>query len=99
MALSSSSTRRDAAAIVVMDLQPECLGAAGDGLADAAHADDAEPLAPDAMAQHPGRAPAGPFLVAGEHLGAFRQPPRHREDERHRHVGGVFGTRPAYWLR
>ena len=69
MAFSSSSMRgRDAAAIVVVDLQPECLGAAGDGLADAAHADDAEPLAPDAMAQHPGRAPAGPVLVAGKHL-------------------------------
>ena len=92
MALSSCfDARRDAAAIVVVDLQPEGLGAAGDGLADAAHADDAEPFAPDAMAEHPGRGPAGPILVAEEHLGAFGQPPRHGENERHGHVGGVLG--------
>ena len=83
--------RRDPAAIVVVDLQPEGLGAAGDRLADPPHADDAEPLAPDAMAEHPGRAPAGPVLVADQHLGAFGEPPRHREDQRHGHVGGVLG--------
>ena len=30
-------------------------------------------------------------LVAGEHLRALGQTPRHREDQRHGHVGGVFG--------
>ena len=74
-----------------MDLQAEGAGAARDRLSDPAHADDAEPLAPDAMAEHPGRRPAAPFIVAGQHLRTFRQPPRHRENERHGHVGGVFG--------
>ena len=50
--------RRDAAAVVVVDLQAEGAGAARHRLADAAHADDAEPLAPDAVAEHPGRRPA-----------------------------------------
>src|SRR3546814_9399093 len=44
-------------AVVVVDRQAEGLGAAGDSLADAAHADDAEPLAPDPLAEHPGRRP------------------------------------------
>ena len=57
--------RRDAAAIVIVDLQAERLGAPGDRLADAAHADDAEPLAPDAVTEHPGRRPAGPFAPPG----------------------------------
>ena len=48
-------------------------------------------LPPDAVAEHPGRRPAGPVLVAGQNVGAFGEPPRHREDQRHRHVGGVFG--------
>ena len=39
--------------VVIVDLQAEGLGAARHGLADAAHADDAKPLAPDAMSQHP----------------------------------------------
>ena len=83
--------RRHAAAVVIVDFQAERLRAARHRLADAAHADDAEALAPDAMAEHPGRAPAGPFLVAGEHLRALGQAPRHGEDQRHGHVGGVFG--------
>jgi hypothetical protein len=82
---------RDAAAVVVVDLQAERLGAAGDRLADPSHADDAEPLTPDAMAEHPGRAPASPVLVAGQHLGALGQPPRHGKDQRHGHVGGILG--------
>ena len=51
-------------AVVVVDRQAEGLGAAGHRGADAAHADDAEPLAPDAPAEHPGRRPARPFAVA-----------------------------------
>jgi hypothetical protein len=74
-----------------MDLQAEGAGAARHRLPDAAHADDAEPLAADAMAEHPGRRPAVPGLAFGEHGGALDQPARHREDQRHRHVGGVLG--------
>ena len=59
-------------------------------LADAAHPDDAKALAPDAMAQHPGRRPSVPLAVL-EDFQPFSEPPRHREDQRHRHVGGVFG--------
>ena len=92
MAASSSSIfAAHAAAVVVVDLQAEGAGAARHRLADAAHADDAEPLAPDAVAEHPGRRPAGPFALAGEHVGALGQPPRHRQDQRHGHVGGVLG--------
>src|SRR6185437_5042166 len=83
--------RGDAAAIEIVNLQAERLGAARHGLPDAAHADNAQPLAPDAMAEHPGWAPAGPFALAGEHLRAFGKPTRHCENERHGHVGGIFG--------
>ena len=47
--------RRDPLAVVIVDLQAKRLGALRDGLADAAHADDAEPLAEDAVTEHPGR--------------------------------------------
>ena len=76
---------------MVVDLQAEGAGAARHRLADAAHADDAEPLAPDAAAEHPGRRPSGPFAVVGEHRRALGQPPRHHQDQRHGHVGGVLG--------
>ena len=76
---------------MVVDLQAESVGAPRDRLADPAHADDAEPLAADAVAEHPGRAPAAPFLAAGKHLRAFGETPRHRKDQRHGHVGGVLG--------
>jgi hypothetical protein len=74
-----------------VNLQAEGMRPACHGLADAAHADDAEPLSPDAMAEHPGRRPARPVLTLGEDRGAFDQPPRHRENQRHGHVGGVLG--------
>ena len=83
--------RRDPAAIVIMDLQAEGAGAARHGLSDAAHADDAETFAPDAMAEHPCRRPAVPVLIRGQNIGAFDEPPWHRQDQSHRHVGGVFG--------
>src|SRR5579871_183820 len=67
--------RRKPAAVVIVDLQTEGAGPARHGLADAAHADDAEPLAPDALAEHPGRCPSRPILVAGQHLGALGEPP------------------------
>ena len=82
---------RHTAAVVIMDLQAEGARSPRDRLADAPHADDAEPLAPDAVAEHPGRRPAGPVLVGGQHGGALHQPPRHRQHQRHGHVGGVFG--------
>jgi hypothetical protein len=68
------------------------IGATGrHGLSNAAHADDAEALAADAMAEHPGRRPARPVLALSENGRALDQPPRHGEDQRHGHVGGVFG--------
>ena len=82
---------RDRAAVVIVDLQAEGVRAARHRLADPAHADDAEPFAADAMAEHPGRRPARPVLALGEDRGALDQPPRHRQDQRHGHVGGVFG--------
>src|SRR5258705_21460 len=59
-------------------------------LDDRAHADDAEPLAPDAVADHPGWRPAVPLAML-EHLEALGEPPRHCENERHGHVGSVLG--------
>ena len=85
--------RMQAAAVVIVDRHAEGLGAPGNGLADPAHADDAEALAPDAAAHHPGGRPAGPFTLL-HHLHAFRDPARHGEDQRHGHVGGVFGQHP-----
>ena len=82
--------RRDAAAVVIVDRQPERLGAAGHRLPDAAHADDAEPLAGDAAPEHPGRRPALPAPVRRA-LRALDQPARHGDDQRHGHVGGVLG--------
>src|SRR5215469_14908673 len=80
---------RYAPAVVIVDLKAEGLGPLGDGLADAPHADDAEPLAEDAMAEHPGWGPATPLAVAGaEDRGAFGQSARHGNDQRHGHVGG-----------
>ena len=76
---------------MIVDLQAEGAGAARHRLADPAHADDPEALAADAMAEHPGRRPARPILAFGQDRGAFDQPPRHRQDQRHGHVGGVFG--------
>jgi hypothetical protein len=43
------------------------------------------------MAEHPGRRPALPVLAFGQDRGPFDQPARHGENQRHGHVGGVFG--------
>ena len=83
--------RRHRPAVVIVDREAERPRAARHGLADAAHADDAETLAPDAVAEHPGRRPARPVLAVGEDGGALDQPARHRQNQRHGHVGGVFG--------
>src|SRR5919108_387086 len=66
-------------------------GATCDGLPDSAHSDDAEALAPDAVAEHPRGRPALPVLgLVLEKKGAFRQSARHGKDQRHCHVGRVF---------
>ena len=84
--------RRHAPAIVIVDLQAEGARPLGDGLADAPHADDAEPLAVDAMAEHPGWRPAVPFAAAAlQQIRALGEPARHGEDQRHGHVGGILG--------
>jgi len=83
--------RRHPAAVVVVHLQAEGVRAPRHRLADPSHADNAEALAADAVAEHPGRRPAGPWLIAGQDVGALDQPPRHRQNQRHRHVGGVLG--------
>ena len=82
--------RRDTAAVVIVDRQAEGLGPAGDRLTDAAHADDAQPLSGDAPPQHPGGGPARP-VAAGDHMGSLDHAPRHGENQRHGHVGGILG--------
>ena len=81
---------RQAVAVVVVDRTAEGAGAAGDRLTDASHADDAQPLAGDAVAEQAGRRPAGP-VAGAEQLLALADPPRDAEDQRHDHVGGVVG--------
>jgi hypothetical protein len=83
--------RRQTAAVVIVDLQAERLRPTRHRLTDAPHADDAEPFPPDAVTEHPGRAPAAPFTIAGEYLRAFGEPAWHRQDQCHGHIGGVFG--------
>ena len=78
------------APVVVVDGDPEAARPPRDRAADPAHAEDAEPLARDAMTEHRRRAPARPFPGAGETL-AFDQPPGYRQDQGHGHVCGVFG--------
>ena len=85
---------RHAAAVVVMDLKPECPCTTRDRLPDTSHPYDAQPLAPNAVAQHPGRRPAAPGFVVDEHSGAFSQTTRNREDQRHGHIGGILGQHP-----
>ncbi len=77
---------------MIVDLQAESLGALRDRLADATHADNAEPLAEDAMPEHPGRRPAGPVVLWILEIGrALGETARHGEDQRHGHVGRVLG--------
>ena len=84
----------DAAAVVVVDRQAEGLGASCQGLADATHADDAQALAGDAAAEHPGRRPAGP-VTSRDHLGALDEAPGDGENQRHGHVRRVLGEDPG----
>ena len=83
---------RDAAPVVIVDLQAERLGAASDRLADASHADDAEPLAEDAVTEHPRGRPSSPVLGGSlKVVGTLHEAARHGQDQRHGHVGGVLG--------
>src|SRR5215813_14322884 len=59
--------RRHLSTIVIVDLQTEGACAPRYRLTDTAHSDDAQPFAPDAMAEHPGWRPAGPVFVGGQH--------------------------------
>ncbi|MNV29952.1 hypothetical protein D3C71_1212010 [compost metagenome] len=81
---------RDGFAVVIMDLHPKGLGPAGQGLADAAHADDAQTLAPQLAAAHPGRAPALE-LTRRHDIGAFDDAAADGHDQAHGQVGRVLG--------
>ena len=80
----------DPAPVVIVDRQAEAARAPRHRLADAAHADDAQALAPDALAEHGSRAPASPRPRAHQAL-ALAQPARQGEEHGHGHVGGVLG--------
>jgi len=82
--------RADRFSVVVVDLQAERPGAAGDRLADPAHADDSQPLAGDTAAHHPGGRPAVEVSGLGD-VGAFDDPAGHGHDQRHGQVSGVLG--------
>ena len=73
-----------------MDLKPKRLGAPGQGLADPAHADDAQPLSPQFAAAHPGRGPALESVV-GDDLSALDDAAADGQDQAHGQVGGVLG--------
>ncbi len=83
--------RIDALAVVIVDRQAKGLGAACNGGADTAHADDADALAPDSASEHPGRRPAFPFArLVHQDARALHQTARDGEDQCHRHVGRIF---------
>ena len=69
---------------------PKPRAPACDRLTDPPHADDAEALAPDPVAQHGGRRPSLPVAAAQKPF-TLGKPARHREDQRHRHVRCVLG--------
>ena len=77
-----------------MSNNPRLDAASRSSRADAPHADDADALSPQAAAEHPGGRPALPGIVAADHLGALDQAARYRHDQRHGHVGRVFGENP-----
>jgi len=77
-------------AIMIMDRQAKPLGPARNGGADPTHADNAQPLAMNTMAQHSRWAPSCPFALAHQLL-PFHQTAGNRQDKRHGHISGVFG--------
>ena len=81
---------RQAAAVAVVDLHAEGPGPVGHGLADAAHAEDAQPLAGDVHAHELGRRPAHP-VVGPQHGRALVGAPRGAQQAEHGDVGGGVG--------
>ncbi|MNE24260.1 hypothetical protein D3C80_1175450 [compost metagenome] len=75
---------------MIVDLHAEGLGAARQGLADAAHADDAQPLAPQLSPAHPGRGPALE-LARRDNVGALDDAATDRQDQGHGQVRRVLG--------
>ena len=73
---------------MVVDRNAEAPRAPRHRRADPAHADNAEPLAVNPVAQQRRRRPAEPAAGAHQAL-ALDEPARDREDERHGHVGRV----------
>ena len=72
-----------------MDGKAEAPGTPCQSGADAAHADDADALAIDAMAKHEHRSPALPVAGPDQPL-ALADPARRGQYQGHGHVGGVF---------
>jgi hypothetical protein len=79
-----------ATAVAVVDLHAKGAGAVGNGLADAAHAQDAEPLARHMHAHELGRSPAHP-VVGSEHRHAFVRPPGGAQQAEQGDVGRGIG--------
>ena len=79
--------------VIIVNVEPEGLGAPRDRLADPAHADDAQSLAGDPRPQKGRRGPALPPRVL-HHLDALGESSGTRKDQRHGHIGGVLGQNP-----
>ena len=91
--------RADRFAVVIVDGQAERARALRQRLADPPHAHDAEALARQPAAHHPGRRPAVE-LPGLDDVGPLDDPTRGGEDEAHGQVGGVLGQNArACWSR
>ena len=77
-------------AVRVGDGHAECPRPPGERLADVAHADDAQPAALDARAEHVEHAPLPRRAAADDPL-AFTEATGGHQHERHRDVGGGLG--------
>ena len=73
-----------------MDIHVEGPRPLGHRLADPAHADDAQPFSAELGAEHLGRVPAGPGVVA-DHPFAFARPPGGAEQQEQGDVRGRIG--------
>jgi len=84
---------RHRAPVVIVGRQAKAGRTARQRHADPAHAYDPQPLAPNPVPEHRGRAPARPATASDQSF-AFGQSPCNCEDQRHRHVGSVLGQHP-----
>lgn len=84
----------DRSAAVVHDLHVERPGPAAQRLADGTHADDAQPSALQAGAEHDEHPPL-PRLTGPDQALALREAPGDDEDEGHGQVGGGVGQDPG----